>query len=346
MVFLGKFAPWRPAGLILVFFHTPAQAQVKNVSWKNILFQLDFSGIVLLLGAILCLLALQWGGTTKPWKNASVIGCLVGFGVILVLFCANEAMLGDKAMIPPRLMKQRTVVFCAAFTFFFSGSFYLLLYYLPIYFQSTKGASAANSGVRMVPLVLGNGLFATISGIILGIIGYYMPLLTLAGVISTIASVLLYTLDQTSGPNEWIGYQAMAGIGVGLGIQVPIMASQAIVQVQDLSTISAIILFFQYIGGAISVQAAQAAFNNKLVQEIHRQLPDLSAALITGTGATELKTKFNGEQLPIILDAYVSGLKGCFIISIVFAAIATLLSLFSGWRRLGKTAIAGPAEEV
>lgn len=321
------------AGLVILFFKAPPQSQVKNASWKEIMLQMDFSGILLLLGAILCfLLALQWGGSAKSWKNADVIGTLIGFGLLIVLFCVNEVMLKDKAMIPPRLMKHTTVLFSSAYTFFFCGSFYLLLYYLPIYFQSAKGSSAANSGVRMLPLVLGNGLFATLSGVILGMIGYYMPLLTVASVLTTVASGLLYTLDLNSGPNKWIGYQAMAGIGIGLGIQVPMMASQAAVEVQDLSTVSALILFFQCIGGAIFVQAAQAAFSNKLVQEVHRHLPDLSTALISGAGATELKEIFTTDQLAVVLDGYMAGLKDCFILSIVLAAIAILLSFCFGRR--------------
>jgi acid phosphatase family membrane protein YuiD len=294
---------------------------------------MDPSGIVLLLGAILCfLLALQWGGSAKAWGSADVIGTLVGFGLLLIAFTINELWLQEKAMIPPRLLKGQTILFSCLFTFFFSGSFYLLLYYLPTYFQSVKGASASDSGVRTLPLVLGDGLFATLSGAALGMIGYYMPLLTLGGVLTTVASGLLYTLDLHSGSNEWIGYQAMAGIGVGLAIQVPMMASQAVVGVEDLSTVSAMILFFQCMGGAIFVQAGQAAFTNKLVQEVLRHLPNVSAARVTSTGATELQSEFHGHELQVILEAYVAGLQDAFIVAIVLAGIATLLSLGSGWR--------------
>ncbi|GIK05551.1 hypothetical protein Aspvir_009664 [Aspergillus viridinutans] len=305
----------------------------KNVPYKEILLQMDPSGIVLLLGAILCfLLALQWGGSAKAWGSADVVGTLVGFGLLLIAFTINELWLQEKAMIPPRLLKGQTILFSCLFTFFFSGSFYLLLYYLPTYFQSVKGASASDSGVHTLPLVLGDGLFATLSGAALGIIGYYMPLLTLGGVLTTVASGLLYTLDLHSGSNEWIGYQAMAGIGVGLAIQVPMMTSQAVVGVEDLSTVSAMILFFQCMGGAIFVQAGQAAFTNKLVQEVQPHLPNISAALVTSTGATELQSTFHGHELQVIVEAYVAGLQDAFIVSTVLAGIATLLSFGSGWK--------------
>jgi hypothetical protein len=184
--------------------------------------------------------------------------------------------------------------------------------------------------------VLGNGLFAVVSGALLSLIGYYMPLLTLGGVLTTIASGLLYTLDLNSGSGEWIGYQAIAGIGVGICIQVPIMAGQAVVDVQDLSVISAVVLFFQCMGGAVCVQAAQAVFSNTLLKEVLNRAPDLSPALIIQTGATELEEVFGSEHIAVMLDGYVTALQYCFILSIVLAAIATLVSLGSGWINLKK----------
>lgn len=333
------------AGMIVLFFKAPPQACAQNVPLREVLLQMDASGIVLLLGAIICfLLAIQWGGTAKVWKSADVVGTLVGFGVLLIAFAINQLWLQEKAMIPPRLLKDRTILFSCLFTFFFSGSFYVLLYYLPTYFQAVKHASASDSGVRTLPLVLGDGLFATLSGTALGVIGYYMPLLTLGGVLTTVASGLLYTLDLNSGPGAWIGYQAMAGIGVGCSIQVPMMASQAVVAVQDISTISAIILFFQCMGGAIFVQVGQAAFSKRLVQEIQHHLPNVSAASITSVGATELQTTFSGYELQVILEAYVSGLQDCFLVSIVLAGLATMLAFGLGWKSVKskKSATAEP----
>ncbi|KAL4969528.1 MFS-type gliotoxin efflux transporter gliA [Aspergillus stella-maris] len=313
------------AGLILIFFHSPPKSQAANTHWKEIILQMDPSGITLLLGAIICyLLALQWGGAAEPWNSANVIGTLVGFAVLIILFAVNEYLLKNKAMIPLRLAKNRTLASCAIFTFFLSGTFYLLLYYLPIYFQSIKGASAANSGVRTLPLVLGNGLFAVVSGALLG------------AIFTTIAAGLLYTLDKTSSSGAWIGYQALAGIGVGLCIQVPIMAGQAVVEVQDLAIISAVMLFFQCMGGAIFVQAGQAIFSNTLLKEVLRRLPDVDPGLIIQTGATELGDVFGGEELGVILDGYVVALQDCFLLAIVSAGIAVLVAGCSGWVNLKK----------
>lgn len=116
---------------------------------------MDLPGTFILMAAFVCLiLALQWGGVTKSWGSSDVIGVLVGFGLILILFVAVEIWQDERALIIPRLVKQRTIYLLTLWQLTFFGVFLELLYYLPIYFQSVDGVSAANSGVRNLPYIL------------------------------------------------------------------------------------------------------------------------------------------------------------------------------------------------
>lgn len=329
--------------LLAFFFKTPANSRTKGVSWKEIFLQMDPIGIVLVLCGTVCfLLALEWGGVEKTWSNRDVIGTLVGFGVLVLAFIANECFWKERAMIPSQLFKKRVVVFCCAFIFFFAGAFFIPLYYLPIYFQSVDNASPANSGVRTLPLVLAIGLFSIVSGGLIQKVGYYLPLMFIAGTCCTVGSGLLYTLTVHSHSNEWIGYQALAGIGVGLGIQVPMMVNQASVKMEDLSAISATTLFFQCIGGAFFVQGAQSAFQNKLIKQLPKELPGISVKMVLATGASELNSTFSGAQLQGILRSYMAGLKDAFILATALAAMATVVCLFSGFKKVSQNAETGP----
>lgn len=80
------------------------------------------------------------------------------------------------------------------------------------------------------------------SGAIITATGQFAPLVVLGAVMTTVGSGLLYTLDQTSGPGEWIGYQVLAGLGIGLCFQVPIMAGQALSPPEEVSSATALIL--------------------------------------------------------------------------------------------------------
>lgn len=114
------------AAIVALVFRTPDKAKPTKASWQEKIRQLDLSGIFFLISALICfILALQWGGTTKPWKSSGVIGTLVGFGVLLICFVINEWYLGERSMFPPHLLKQKTLIFLCLFTTVFAGCFFV-----------------------------------------------------------------------------------------------------------------------------------------------------------------------------------------------------------------------------
>lgn len=87
---------------------------------KEKLKRLDILGAALFLGAICCLiLALQWGGQTKPWKSSQIIGLFVGSGLLSTLFGFVQWKRGDDAVIPFRILRQRSILLGSIFLFFF-----------------------------------------------------------------------------------------------------------------------------------------------------------------------------------------------------------------------------------
>lgn len=116
---------------------------------------MDFPGLLLIIGAMQCLLlALYWAGVSKPWDSNDVIGSLLGFGLLAVAFAAVEYQQGQYAMLVHKLLKKREVWVGNAFSFFISGSLFVLVYFLPIYFQAILGCSAVESGIRHLALVI------------------------------------------------------------------------------------------------------------------------------------------------------------------------------------------------
>jgi len=141
-----------------------------------------------------------------------------------------------------------------------SSSYYVILYYLPIYFQSVDGYSASHSGVNNIPLVLGVGkspifsssfnpsltrkaLFSVIAGGLITTFGLYvMPFLLSGSAMTIIGAAWIYTLDIDSPSSHWISYQVIIGIGMGISVQIPIIANQALVDMSEISSVSAITL--------------------------------------------------------------------------------------------------------
>jgi MFS transporter, DHA2 family, glioxin efflux transporter len=108
--------------------------------------------------------------------------------------------------------------------------------------------------------------------------------------------------------------------------------------------VTAILLFFQTVGGAFMVSAAQAAFVNVLVKVLPSSAPGVDPATVVNIGATDLRKVFSADQVPGILVAYVSGLKIAFAIGLASTGAAfIIITLFQRWNRLNTAAIAGGA---
>ncbi|KAL9063993.1 MAG: hypothetical protein Q9161_009151 [Pseudevernia consocians] len=321
--------------VILVFFQAPAASKPVKASWREKLLQMDPLGTFTIMAATVCyLLAVQWGGVTKAWSDPSVIGTLVGFGLLLIVFGAVEWYMGDRAVLQGVLLGRREILVNCLYIFFFTGSFFTLLYYLPIYFQSVHNVSASESGIRNIPLVLSVAIFTILSGGLITVYGVYVPFLFAGGAIATIGAGLIYTLDIGSPSSHWIGYQILVGIGIGLSVQVPIIANQAFVNVSEISSVTAVTLFFQTIGGAFFVSAGQSVYTNRLLARVPVLVPGVSTALVLATGATELRVVFSAKELPGILLAYMDGLKLTFALVVALAGVTLPIALFAKWQNV------------
>lgn len=105
----------------------------------------DTIGALLFAPAIVTkLLALQWRGTAHVWKSATIICLFFGGAGLHVVFGLWQVRRGDAAMIPPRLIMERTM-FSACFTEFFAmGAVFISIYYLPEWFQVIKAPPPPN----------------------------------------------------------------------------------------------------------------------------------------------------------------------------------------------------------
>ena len=228
---------------VFFFFHLPAAVAPPQIPWTKKLLHLDPVGIALAMGSITCfILALQYGGSSHPWNSSVVIGLLVGFVLLTAVLVSWETWLGDYAMMLPRLYKQRSLSVTAPFQFFFMGSYIILLYYLPIYFQSILGTSPLTSGVNNLPLVLAATVFALAGGAVVTKTGRAQQVMAAGSLLSTVAIGLLYTLDIGTPTSKWVGYQFFTGAAMAFAIMHGLTIAQANVGPEDLSAVTANLL--------------------------------------------------------------------------------------------------------
>ena len=229
-------------GVILIFFRLPNAVRPIEADWREKLLQMDPVGVALAMGSIICfILALQYGGTMHPWDNSVMIGLLVGFVVILLVLAIWEFYQGEYAMLVPRLISQRSLWAPATFQFFFAGSYFLLLYYLPIYFQSIGGADPIHSGVDNLPFVITAGIFVLAGGITVAKTGHAVPFMALGAALTTIGMGLLCTLNVVTPSGKWIGYQILLGASLAFPFQNCLNVVQANVEARDIASATSIL---------------------------------------------------------------------------------------------------------
>lgn len=327
---------------VLFFFKNPRREYTEKTFSQKIK-EMDIPGAFFLISAIVCLLlALQWGGVWYPWTDSDVWGCLIGFGLLISTFIALQIRAGEHATIPPKILSQRTITASALSLAFLAMGIFTHIYYLPFYFQAVKGVDAEQSGIRCIAYLISNTIAALVNGAAVTVVGYYAPFIWFGTAAFTVGAGLLHTLKVNSSDGIWIGYEILAGAGSGAAIQLPFIAVQVVLPPKDMPTGNAIAIFFNTLGGAISISIAENIFSNTLLQKLPEYVPGIDAEAVLTAGATHINDVVTPQQLPGTLLAYNKAVTTAFILPIATAGLAFLSSLLFEWKSIkGKNLMAG-----
>ncbi|KAF4807562.1 Efflux pump roqT [Colletotrichum siamense] len=322
-------------GLIQFSFKPPAQIiSGGNRKLSSKIKEFDIIGLSIFFACMVCLLlALQWGGSEYPWSSGPMIALLVLFAVMLVAFVTSQIWKGDKAALPPRLMKQRNVAFACLYAACIDAAYYTADIWLPIWFQAIKGNSARESGIKLVPYVGGEVLAALVAGYLVTLLGWYNPFMLFSTAISSVGLGLMTRFEVDTGPSERIIYPIIAGIGIGAGTQQPMMGVQSTLVLADIPAGTAAVTLFQNLGPAVLMSVANTVFVNNLKRNLHGQ-GGLDGQAIADMGATNLKDMISVDLLPRIINAYNKALQETFRVPMAVAVISIIGVLGMKWEKL------------
>ncbi|KAL1962418.1 hypothetical protein VTN77DRAFT_9689 [Rasamsonia byssochlamydoides] len=324
------------AMVVMAFCLQVPDRDTTKLPWMKKLSQLDAPGTAFLVPGVVCLLlALQWGGQTYAWSNGRIIALLTLMSVLLVGFVAVQIWLPTTATLPPRIFKQRSVVAAFWQSLCISSGNYIFVYFLPIWFQSITGVSAAQSGIRLLPLMLSMVAGSMGGGIITPKIGYYTPFSIVGSCIMSVGAGLLTTFQVDTGEGKWIGYQILYGIGLGLCFQTPNLAAQTVLPKKDVPIGLALMLFGQLLGAAVFVSVGENVLGNQLVQRLSG-VPGFDPSLITSGGATSLLSALPASEHDTVLTAYNEALRKVFQVGLIISSLAVLGAVALEWKSILK----------
>lgn len=317
--------------LLIALFHPPVRPNEQRPLLER-MKKLDAVGALLFIPAIvMVLLALQWGGNEYPWKSATIIGLFCGFGGLFSVFVAWQVYQGDSAMIPLGLLARRTIVASSLTSMCVFGSLFVVIYYIPEWFQVIKGASPVKSGVMNIALFIPQIIGSITAGTMITKLGYCNPWILAGCVFSSIATGLCSTFKLDSGHAEWIGYQVLAGLGAGFSMETPLSQAQTILSTEEAGVGISVVTFCQFFGSSIFLAVAQTVFGNKFVSELSKTAPGVDASALLRLGTSAVRSSVNPEELPAVLAAYNKAITSTFYIASAVTACGFFVALLAEW---------------
>ncbi|WP_414637537.1 MDR family MFS transporter [Amycolatopsis sp.] len=249
-----------PLGVLVVVIAAAALPSVKSTLKPRI----DYLGILLIaLASTGLTLFTSWGGTEYPWASPTVIGLAVGSVILLALFVLVEQRAAEP-MLPMRLFRGR--VFTVAGILSFVVGFAMLggITYLPTYLQRVQGASATESGLRMLPLIIGLMITTLSSGVVISRTGRYKIFPLAGSLVMALGLFLLSNLDVNT--SFWVasGYMIVLGLGLGCCMQVPTIVVQNTADYDDLGVATSGVSFLRTMGSSFGVAVFGTIFTNQL----------------------------------------------------------------------------------
>ncbi len=249
-----------PLGVLVVLVAMFALPTVKSAAQPRI----DYLGIVLIaLASTGLTLVTSWGGTEYAWTSPVIIAMAVGSVVLLVAFVLVELRAAEP-MLPMRLFRGR--VFSVAGILSFVVGFAMLggITYLPTYLQRVQGASATESGLRMLPLVAGIMITSLVSGVVISRTGRYRVFPIAGSLVLALGLYLLSHLDATTGFWVTSAYMVVLGLGLGCTMQVPTIVVQNTAEYADLGVATSGVSFLRTLGSSFGVAVFGSIYANNL----------------------------------------------------------------------------------
>jgi EmrB/QacA subfamily drug resistance transporter len=246
---------------------------------------IDYLGAALLAaGATALLLGLTWAGREYAWLSAQVLGSSAAAVVLLVLFALAERR-APEPILPFDLLRRRNVAVGVASIGLVAMCMFGTISFVPLFVQGVIGTSATASGVVLTPMMLGAVTMSIVSGQWVSRTGRYKWNALAGPVVLGTAMLLLSQMDVDTTRGEAIRNMVIAGIGMGLMMQIFVLVIQNTVPVRTLGSATALAQFARAIGATLGVTLMGVIVNQGLPTAardgtvVHRLPPALRVEL-------------------------------------------------------------------
>jgi MFS family permease len=267
--------------------------------------RLDLPGAGLLAaGAGALMLACIWGGQRYAWGSAEIVVLLGGCALATVMLVLRTRRI-PHPIVPLSLIGNRPVALASAALFLLTATMFAITVFVPVFLQTTTGASPTQAGLLLIPAMAGITLSTNLAGRLIQRTGRYkiFPLIGLAMICAALVT-LAVVVEHPSRAGTALALLPF-GLGFGMVGQMLIIAVQNSVDRRELGLAMALTGFFRALGGAVGAAALGAVF----------------AAHVGQAGAGTLALVHVGRS------EVISGVHAVFLVAAPLALLALLIVL-------------------
>jgi EmrB/QacA subfamily drug resistance transporter len=316
--------------MLLFFLHLPVKKTEHKIDWLGAaLLGVSITAMVLIT---------TWGGKEYAWASAQILGLAVLAVVTLALFVVVELRVPEPVL-PLHIFKDRNFSLVSGIGFLVGFALFGAVAFLPLYQQTVQGASATNSGLLLLPMMLGVMATSFAIGRLITNTGRYRIYPIIGGVIMAVSMLLLTGLADDTSKAESTVYMVVLGLGMGFLMQTTLLIAQNSVAMKDLGVASSTATFVRSIGGSFGVSIFGAVFNSRVKDSMTQSAGPEATSMIDKVGGNlgaEGMKQVSALLAPEQAAAFVAAIKhaiafatsGLFWWAFGFAVFVPVIALF------------------
>lgn len=292
--------------------------------------KIDYLGAALLtVGITSIVLVTTWGGSEYAWGSGQILG-LIALGLVsLAAFLFVETKAAEPVM-PLHIFRSRNFTLMSVIGFLVGFAMFGGVVYLPLFQQAVQGASATNSGLLLLPMLLSMMVVSLVAGRVTTNSGKYKIFPIVGGALMVVGLMLLAQMDTDTSRFVSGLYMAVLGAGLGCLMQITMLVAQNSVDMKDMGVASSSTTLFRTLGGSFGVALMGSLFTNRVQDTMTDRLGSAGAGATAGSAQLDAASL---AKLPeAVRDAYqhavAAGTHSAFLLGGAVAVIGFLVSWF------------------
>lgn len=289
--------------------------------------QIDWWGASTLVGAIVCLMfALELGGNEYAWDSSVIMSLFAGFAVLTIGFLFVETKAADP-VISFSMFRNRLFAASNLIGFFYGAAFIVATIYIPIFIQGVMGGTATNSGLLLLPMMLGTVVSASLGGILISKTSYRSVMVVAAAVL-VFGIYMLSTITVDTSRLTLTLYMILVGLGTGASFSVLPSAGIHYLEVRQRGSANSTMAFLRSLGMTLGITVFGIVQRNLLTDKLAGVFAGMGGQAPQGALdsrkllSPEARAQMPAPVLEKITDALSSSIAQTFLWAMIPAVLA------------------------